>query len=90
MTLVKILLTPPLKKKKSPECPNLTYIDFEAGKAAKRLTESRCQDVTFTVVIPAGLQKTHKPDETGFFGRGGALTYNLFLTCKSRMCYKPS
>ena len=39
--------------------PNPTYIDLEAAKAAKRLAESRCQDVTFTVVIPAGLRKTH-------------------------------
>jgi len=46
-------------EKKGSESPNLTYIDLEAGKAAKRLTESRCQDVTFTVVIPAGLKSTH-------------------------------
>lgn len=57
-----------------------TRIDFEAEKAAKRLAESRCQDVTFTVVIPAGLttttptQKKHRP---WWDGTSGA--YNLLL-----------
>lgn len=49
-----------------------TCIDFEAEKAAKRLAESRCQDVTFTVVIPAGLTTTKKRstdrDEMGLLG----------------------
>lgn len=31
----------------------------------KRLAESRCQDVTFSIVIPAGLK--NKQDETGFW-----------------------
>lgn len=46
---------------------------FRSGGAVKRLAESRCQDATFTVVIPAGLE--NKPEET--WGSDIQSTWNL-------------
>ena len=51
----------------------------------KRLSESRCQDVTFTAVIAAGLK--HKHDEMVFWASD---IQSIFSTCRSRMCYKLS